>query len=286
MASTSEATPEKPKKTSDKDVDLSNRTRGIWLVKVPKYISERWQHCAGPQQEVGKLKIARNPGEKPLVTLNLDDKICEDKPDQAMLDQKKAIPKEHKLVINAMQVQTLAVFSHTSGNSQAEPPVPDRLALEGKINQRADCRPINNMMYMNLKKDSIRRAIEPQRMAKQIVRPVNTYKPVANHAANKAYEFARKNAGKKSRDDKEAVMEKLFALFEKHQYYNIKDLVRATNQPVTYLKEILNEVCKYNLKQPHKNMWELKPEYRHYKSEEPAEEGKDDDSDESMEDAS
>ena len=42
--------------------------------------------------------------------------------------------------------------------------------------------------------------------------------------------------------------------------------MRETNQPVTYLKSILNEVCNYNVKNPHKNMWELKPEYRHYKS--------------------
>lgn len=37
-----------------------------------------------------------------------------------------------------------------------------------------------------------------------------------------------------------------------------------------YLKEILNEVCNYNLKNPHRNMWELKPEFRHYKDEKPA----------------
>lgn len=36
-----------------------------------------------------------------------------------------------------------------------------------------------------------------------------------------------------------------------------------------YLKEILKEVCNYNLKNPHKNMWELKPEYRHYKEQTP-----------------
>lgn len=36
----------------------------------------------------------------------------------------------------------------------------------------------------------------------------------------------------------------------------------------TYLKEILNEVCDYNVKNPHRNMWELKPEYRHYKADE------------------
>ena len=51
-----------------------------------------------------------------------------------------------------------------------------------------------------------------------------------------------KAEGKKSRDDKDHVMELLFSLFEKHQYYNIKDLVKETRQPVTYLKTILNEV--------------------------------------------
>ena len=85
-----------------------------------------------------------------------------------------------------------------------------------------------------------------------------------------------KAEGKKLRDDKEKVMEVLFGLFEKHQYYNIKDLVKETRQPVTHLKEVLKEVCVYNVKAPHKNMWELKPEYRHYKKEE-KEEGEGDD---------
>lgn len=103
----------------------------------------------------------------------------------------------------------------------------------------------------------------------------------------------------------------MFAAFEKHQYYNIKDLVRITKQPVvsnllkfcsalpnysffaflqitlcpltfffqTYLKEILKEVCDYNIKNPHKNMWELKPEYRHYKDDQPPTEDKADKSD-------
>lgn len=66
----------------------------------------------------------------------------------------------------------------------------------------------------------------------------------------------------------------LFAAFEKHQYYNIKDLVKITRQPITYLKEILKDVCNYNYKNPHKNMWELKQEYRHYKETAPAEEQK------------
>lgn len=80
------------------------------------------------------------------------------------------------------------------------------------------------------------------------------------------YRERKKAEGKKARDDKNAVMDMLFNAFEKHQYYNIKDLVKITKQPIGYLKEILKEVCDYNMKNPHKNMWELKKEYRHYKT--------------------
>ena len=41
-----------------------------------------------------------------------------------------------------------------------------------------------------------------------------------------------KEEGKRMRMDKEVVMDKLFSVFEKHQYYNISDLVRLTNQPI------------------------------------------------------
>lgn len=42
-------------------------------------------------------------------------------------------------------------------------------------------------------------------------------------------------------------MDMLFAAFEKHQYYNIKDLVKITNQPVvSYCYQILYCLCLLN----------------------------------------
>lgn len=49
------------------------------------------------------------------------------------------------------------------------------------------------------------------------------------------YAEKKKAEGKKMRDDKNVVLEMLFAAFEKHQYYNIKDLVKITRQPVVSL---------------------------------------------------
>lgn len=46
------------------------------------------------------------------------------------------------------------------------------------------------------------------------------------------YERRKKEEGKRARADKQQVLDMLFSAFEKHQYYNIKDLVDITKQPV------------------------------------------------------
>jgi len=246
--------------SSDKDLECVNGSRGLWLVKVPKYISARWNKSVTP--EVGKLTIKSTPTGFPAGGSNFDvrfvlnDAVAEMKenPDDA------AIPKDHKFNLSKSNAgQTLAVFSQTG----------EKLSLEGKVVERAECRPASSdMNYMKLKKQSIYQASKPQRVVKQLDKIVNSYKPVSDHKNNIEFEMMKKSEGKKSREDKDKVMDMLFAAFEKHQYYNIKDLVRITRQPITYLKEILKEICTYNLKNPHKNMWELKPEYRHYREQE------------------
>ncbi|XP_034232025.1 general transcription factor IIF subunit 2-like [Thrips palmi] len=261
-----------PASHSDRELDLAHSARGVWLVKVPKYISQKWEKAAG-NVEVGKLKISKRAGQKADVTLALADFLLPQDTGPV------PIPKDHKLDLQIVQTQTLGVFSHSVPvNTDAVVPETEKLCLEGKIQQKLECRPfMADQGYMRLKAETFRKAAQPVRKVQQLDRVVQNYKPVANHKHNIEYEEKKKAEGKKSRDDKDAVMEMMFAAFEKHQYYNIKDLVRITKQPVTYLKEILKEVCDYNIKNPHKNMWELKPEYRHYKDQ-PADKGSKSDS--------
>ena len=129
-------TPAKEKKTSDKDLDLTNANRGVWLVKVPKYMADRWESSDAPAT-LGKLKIARRPGQKPAVSFTLDDKLAIGTDAEV-----EKLPKEHKFVVSTVMGHTLAVFSHLAGDLDAPLPVPDRQALEGKVVQRAECRPI------------------------------------------------------------------------------------------------------------------------------------------------
>ncbi|EDW38486.1 GL12621 [Drosophila persimilis] len=255
----------------DKDLDLSNAGRGVWLVKVPKYIAQKWEK-APSNMDVGKLRISKTPGQKAQVSLSLTPAVL-------ALDPDEKIPTEHVLDVSQVTKQTLGVFSHMAPeaaanigkeNSTAPGAAPDneKLYMEGRIVQKLECRPIADTCYMKLKLESIRKASEPQRRVQPIDKIVQNFKPVKDHAHNIEYRERKKAEGKKARDDKNSVMDMLFHAFEKHQYYNIKDLVKITNQPISYLKEILKDVCDYNMKNPHKNMWELKKEYRHYKTEE------------------
>jgi len=91
---------------------------------------------------------------------------------------------------------------------------------------------VNDALYMKHKMSSIIKSSQPTRLVQQLARPVNTYKPIAMHRVDVEFEQKKKSEGKKSRGDRDKVMDSLFAAFEKHQYYNIKDLERITKQPI------------------------------------------------------
>ncbi|XP_055629111.1 general transcription factor IIF subunit 2-like [Toxorhynchites rutilus septentrionalis] len=244
------------------DFDLSNAGRGVWLVKVPKYIAQRWEKTPA-NIEAGKLRINKYRGQKPQITLDLSDAVLKLEADK--------IPTSHILDVSSVTKQTLGAFSHVEGSTpdkEDAAPQPDKLCMEGRFVQKLECRPQADDCYMKMKLESIRKAAQPARQTKALDRIVNNFKPVADHKHNIEEKARKKAEGKHLREDKNKILDILFNAFEKHQYYNIKDLVQITRQPITYLKEILKEVCDYNMKNPHKNMWELKREYRHYNDEE------------------
>ncbi|XP_062982029.1 general transcription factor IIF subunit 2 isoform X2 [Elgaria multicarinata webbii] len=244
---------------SDKgELDLTGakQNTGMWLVKVPKYLSQQWNKASG-RGEVGKLRIAKNQGRTEVsFTLNEDLANIGDiggKPTSI------SAPREHPFLLQNVGGQTLTVFTESCV---------EKLSMEGIVVQRAECRPAANENYMKLKRLQIEESSKPVSWTMQLDKAVTTnYKPVANHQYNIEYEKKKKEDGKRARAEKQQVLDMLFSAFEKHQYYNIKDLVDITKQPVSYLKEILRDIGIYNVKGTHKNTWELKPEYRHYQGE-------------------
>jgi len=61
---------------------------------------------------------------------------------------------------------------------------------------------------------------------------------------------------------KNDLIDLIFTTFEKSTYFDLKTLEDETDQPTLYLKEVLNELCIYNKRGPHKGMYEIKPEFK------------------------
>lgn len=122
---------------TEKELDLSNAGRGVWLVKVPKYIANKWEKAPG-NIEVGKLKITKNPGQKAEVSLKLSEAVL------ALKESgEEEIPKQHRLDVTTVTRQMLGVFSHVtpSASSDAIVPETEKLFMEGRIVQKLECRP-------------------------------------------------------------------------------------------------------------------------------------------------
>lgn len=106
MTSSNSNTTPAPVPHIDRELDLSNTGRGVWLVKVPKYIANKWEKAPG-KIEVGKLKISRVPGQRAQVQLSLSEMLL------CLKDQgEQNIPKEHRLDVSNVTRQSLGVFSH------------------------------------------------------------------------------------------------------------------------------------------------------------------------------
>ncbi|XP_033990034.1 general transcription factor IIF subunit 2-like [Trematomus bernacchii] len=237
------------------------QSQTVWLVKVPKYLSHQWDK-ASEKGEVGKITIGKKQG-KTEVSFRLNEELTTmgavGEKDGSVL-----VPRDHPFTMQTVGGQTLAVYSQSDS---------DGISLEGMVVHRAECRPVVNDNYMKLKKLQLQESTKPQRLSQQLERAITTiFKPVANHDFNLEYDKKKKSEGKMVRAERQVVLDMCFSAFEKHQYYNIKDLVDITKQPVTYLKEIMREIGTYNSKGAHKSTWELKPEYRHYQSAEEEEE--------------
>lgn len=169
------------KVSEDGQLELSNAGRGVWLVKVPKYLMGVWQ-AAPSSLEVGRLRITRKAGQGAKgthVALTLSEAAC------ALAPPGQPLPRMHRLDVSTVTRQTLGVFSHQPNSApDAAATEAEKLFMEGRIVQKLECRPYADNCYMKLKQESIRKASVPQRQVQQYDKVVQNFKPVSDHKHN------------------------------------------------------------------------------------------------------
>lgn len=124
-------------------LDISKAGNALWLVKVPKYIADKWD-SAPSSLEVGKIKVTNTPGKRPDISLNLSEAVLCLESDKST----EPIPKSFKLDVSQFTGQTMGVLSEqrVPYNPDAVVQETDKLAIQGKISQKLECRPIGDQV--------------------------------------------------------------------------------------------------------------------------------------------
>ncbi|XP_036203214.1 general transcription factor IIF subunit 2-like [Myotis myotis] len=187
----------------------------MWLVKVPRYLSQPWSGASGSGQ-VGKLQMARNPGKSELF-FTLHEGLTR-------------APGEHPVLLRAER-------AGPRGAGLGCTPAAGERSWRRKRTRRERSRP-----------RSLARTVQVPPRARH-----HQLQTCRQPSAHMEYEKKKKESGKQVRADKDQGLALLFAAFEEHQCYCMKDLVGVALQ--LYPKGFLHEVAVRVAQGPHGSAW-------------------------------
>ncbi|CAF1526575.1 unnamed protein product [Adineta steineri] len=276
------------------DVDLTRSTNGIWLVKVPKYLSQILSEYGDsaingevgrlvlrpPSQKSGKEATKMSPAARTKdVSFCLNDQIMKKIKEKNSSKDYKLPPQEHRFCFTDISDGVLrTVYSRTKNHSNS--PTREQISVVGKVIRRAEIRPVENEQYMSMKRKHFETSQEPVRKAQMIDKIANVYKPKRDHEANIQRKKNEVAPEKLVRIPEEIVIDRIFKAFTKNQYISMSSLQTITQQPRNFLQELVKRYCNYNNAG---HTYELKQQYRHYGTQK-EEKDDDDENDDDIED--
>jgi len=232
-----------------------------WLLKVPSYVVDTWRSLPS-DMELGQIIIDQSrldADHRPVMHLRVNpgpDKPLE--PDWLL--QTRPIAADSPQLVFFDSVQQPAA----------------KVRMAGKVDCIVDARPVD--MEQRLKKSDLPQNSfqtheprltlvggTPARAVGQTVRVSGKLHPTktllvdnasASHVKPKIEQNRLKD--KRVRIDKPQLQSLLFSLFEKKQFWTMKDFVATTEQPQKFLKEVLDEMAVYTTKGENMFTWSLK----------------------------
>ncbi|KAI9488212.1 transcription initiation factor IIF, beta subunit-domain-containing protein [Zychaea mexicana] len=254
----------------DDDLKLDSADTKVWLVKVPKFLADKWKKVDQDNVNLGSVRIYSEapPGRSSAISLVLPENETDN------------IPREYSIHIPQGEVMNKYVF--TQGEHGVK-------SINGTVHHECSATPTQFEPYRGIMRKRVLDAGTPQRTVQvlgQNNQPV--FVPGASSAMQSTgfsdfivvlhmckcislicyivYQQSKKqktdNKEKATRMPRNELMDVLFAAFEKYPYWSFKGILEHTKQPSQYLKEVLSEICILNKRGPYASNYQLKPEYK------------------------
>ncbi|RKP22798.1 transcription initiation factor IIF, beta subunit-domain-containing protein [Syncephalis pseudoplumigaleata] len=251
------------------DLDMTRADTKVWLVKVPGFLAERWSDIGEENVDLGRIRInhAAGPNDRDGITLILDD-----------TPEVQDLPTEYRLTVRDKAVKNTYVFEEDEDG--------EARAITGTVHHECSIsvKNIADPRYFRLQQKRNHSQVVPVKRTQFLddnARPVFI---APTHIATTDNDFLQRLAvvaiaiamliedvqkkprksptSKATRMPRENLITLLFSAFEKYQYWNLKGIMKYTNQPQAYLKEVLADICYLVKKGKYHSMYRLKEEYR------------------------
>ncbi|KAI8877642.1 transcription initiation factor IIF, beta subunit [Backusella circina FSU 941] len=234
------------------DLKLDDLETKVWLVKIPKFLADKWNNIDQENVNLGSVRIysQQPPNRSSAISLILPDG-----------EATESVPGEYNISILPGEVQNKFVFAEDSNSGKS---------LNGTVHHECSATPVQLRSYRNIMKKRVREASTPQRTV-QVLGHNNQPVFVPGASSNMPNSsFSDFISPKKQKTDKEKatrmprneLMDMLFAAFDKYPYWSFKGIAEHTKQPSQYLKEILGEICILNRRGPYTGNYQLKSEFK------------------------
>ncbi|WBW72485.1 transcription factor TFIIF complex beta subunit Tfg2 [Schizosaccharomyces osmophilus] len=233
------------------DLDLGQLGSRVWLVKVPRFLMEKWD--AIPDDDRANLGCVRVKNDEIQLLLHNNSENAD-------------VPKNYNLKVMNKFVKNSYVFREAESSSSNT----KNTALVGTVAHECNVTPIINDDYRRVMQKRALAASAPKRKVQMIDdRGASLLAPGTLGARNRNTTSFIRNVKprtgeglKNSRIPRNELLDILFKCFEDYEYWTLKGLREYVKQPEVYLKEVLDSIAILNKRGPYALKYSLKPEYK------------------------
>lgn len=248
-------------------LDTTGADKSVWLLKVPPLVGHQWLKQQDGAPVLAKVTMSMDP-------LNPNSDSVEF---MMTLPEKDLVAPHKSYNLNVTKdLVPMHIFSETTQG---------KLKVEGKVEHKFDMKPSNignNDEYRKLCRDRLNKSMVKTRTTQVLSNdrggfmrpppidawPTSTFTGKDSKKKAPISSAVKAPEGKRIRRDRVELEAIVFKLFEQRPNWALKHLVEETDQPVAFLKEILNDLCIYNKRGANQGTYELKPEYKRTEKEE------------------
>ncbi|KAI0298030.1 transcription initiation factor IIF, beta subunit-domain-containing protein [Multifurca ochricompacta] len=245
----------------DEHIMLESGHGRVWLVKIPKFLMERWSKFDAEGVQLAKIRIYDvPPGTQPriVVLVPSDDGGDDDIYELDMVNQD-----VHNQVVVAERAKA------PSGTGRARTTI-----MTGKVKHECNLRPRMTGRYERrlaergaaANERSVRVGLMDGARAgrgggKMLSSGVSSAAGFADLTRAKV-KPSKGQYERMARMPRNQLLDALFALFREREQWPIKLLRERTQQPEVYLKEVLSEIASLHRSGEHNGTWELMPSFK------------------------